>query len=78
MDRKQEIRDQIKSIENQIKHWQMLGVLTSATVFTIFLIFGFKNPLAYTFTLVPYVAASLAGIPLMVELNRLCSKLTGK
>ena len=78
MDRRDAIRAQIKEIEQQIKIGQAVGAVTSATVFTIFLILGFKNPLPYTFTLVPYVVASLASVPLMLELNRLCRELTGK
>ena len=72
MDRRDAIRAQIKEIEQQIRTGQAVGAVTSATVFTIFLICGFKNPLPFTFTLVPYVVASLASIPLMIELNRLC------
>ena len=78
MDRRDAIRAQIKEIEQQIRIGQAVGAVTSATVFTIFLICGFKNPLPFTFTLVPYVVASLASIPLMIELNRLCKELTGK
>lgn len=78
MDRRDAIRAQIKEIEQQIRIGQAVGAVTSATVFTIFLICGFKNPLPFTFTLVPYVVASLASIPLMIELNRLCRELTGK
>ena len=77
MDRRDAIRAQIKEIEQQIRIGQAVGAVTSATVFTIFLICGFKNPLPFTFTLVPYVVASLAIIPLMIELNRLCRELTG-
>ena len=78
MDRRDAIRAQIKEIEQQIRIGQAVGAVTSATVFTIFLICGFKNPLPFTFTLVPYVVASLASIPLMIELNRLCRELTGQ
>ena len=78
MDRRNAIRAQIKEIEQQIRTGQAVGAVTSATVFTIFLICGFKNPLPFTFTLVPYVVASLASIPLMIELNRLCKELTGQ
>ena len=78
MDRRDVIREQIKAVEQQIRNGQAIGAVTSATVFTIFLILGFKNPLPYTFTLVPYVVASMACIPLMIELNRLCKELTGK
>lgn len=78
MDRRDVIREQIKAVEQQIRNGQAVGAVTSATVFTIFLILGFKNPLPYTFTLVPYVVASMACIPLMIELNRLCKELTGK
>ena len=78
MDRKESLRIQIKETERLIKKWQHLGLLTSATVFTLFLIAGFKNPFAFTFTLVPYVCATMASVPLMIELNRLCDKLTGK
>lgn len=78
MDRKESLRAQIKQTEQQIKQWQHGGVLVSATVFTLFLIAGFKNPFAFTFTLVPYVCASLASLPLMIELNRLCKELTGR
>ena len=78
MDRRDAIRAQIKAVEQQIRNGQAIGAVTSATVFTIFLILGFKNPLPYTFTLVPYVVASMACIPLMLELNRLCRELTGK
>lgn len=78
MDRRDAIRAQMKDIEQQIRNGQAVGAVTSATVFTIFLILGFKNPLPFTFTLVPYVVASLASIPLMIELNRLCRELTGK
>lgn len=78
MDRRDAIRAQIKEIEQQIRTGQAVGAVTSATVFTIFLICGFKNPLPFTFTLVPYVVASLASIPLMIELNRLCRELTGQ
>lgn len=78
MDRRDAIRAQIKEIEQQIRIGQAVGAVTSATVFTIFLICGFKNPLPFTFTLVPYVVASLASVPLMIELNRLCRELTGK
>lgn len=78
MDRRDAIRAQIKEIEQQIRIGQAVGAITSATVFTIFLICGFKNPLPFTFTLVPYVVASLASVPLMLELNRLCRELTGK
>ena len=78
MDRRGVIREQIKVVEQQIRNGQAVGAVTSATVFTIFLILGFKNPLPYTFTLVPYVVASMACIPLMIELNRLCKELTGK
>ena len=78
MDRRDAIRAQIKEIEQQIRIGQAVGAVTSATVFTIFLICGFKNPLPFTFTLVPYVVASLASVPLMIELNRLCRELTGQ
>ena len=78
MDRRDAIRAQIKEIEQQIRIGQAVGAVTSATVFTIFLICGFKNPLPFTFTLVPYVVTSLAIIPLMIELNRLCRELTGQ
>ena len=78
MDRRDAIRAQIKEIEQQIRIGQAVGAVTSATVFTIFLICGFKNPLPFTFTLVPCVVASLASIPLMIELNRLCRELTGQ
>ena len=78
MDRRDAIRAQIKEIEQQIRIGQAVGAVTSATIFTIFLICGFKNPLPFTFTLVPYVVASLASVPLMLELNRLCRELTGK
>ena len=78
MDRRDAIRAQIKEIEQQIRIGQAVGAITSATVFTMFLILGFKNPLPFTFTLVPYVVASLASIPLMIELNRLCRELTGQ
>ena len=78
MDRIEKLRAQIKDVESQIKKGQAMGVLTSATVFTLFIIFGMKNPVAFIFTLVPYVCASLACIPLMIELNRLCKELTGK
>ena len=78
MDRRDVIREQIKEIEQQIRNVQAAGAVTSATVFTMLLILGFKNPLPFTFTLVPYVVASLASIPLMIELNRLCKELTGK
>lgn len=78
MDRRDAIRAQIKEIEQQIRIGQAVGAVTSATVFTVFLICGFKNPLPFTFTLVPYVVASLASVPLMIELNRLCRELTGK
>ncbi len=78
MDRRDTIRAQIKEVEDQIRKGQAVGAITSATVFTVFLILGFKNPLPFTFTLVPYVVSSLASIPLMIELNRLCRELTGK
>ena len=78
MDRKELLRAQIKHIEDQIRRWQHVGLLTSATVFTLFLVAGFKNPFAFTFTLVPYICASLASMPLMIELNRLRKELTGK
>ena len=77
MDRRDAIREQMKAVEQQIGNGQAVGAVTSATVFTLFLILGFKNPLPFTFTLVPYVVASLASIPLMIELNRLCKELTG-
>jgi len=77
MDRRDVIRAQIKEVEQQIRNGQAVGAVTSATVFTLLLILGFKNPLVFTFTLVPYVVASLASIPLMVKLNRLCKELTG-
>lgn len=78
MDRRDRIKIQMKDIEQQIRKGQAVGVVTSVIVFMIFLILGFKNPIVYIFTLVPYVSSSVACIPLMVELNRLCRELTGK
>lgn len=78
MDRKEALRMQIRELREQIKRTQHLGLVTSTLTFLILLICGFNNPFAFTFTLVPYVVATLASFPLMVELNRRCKELTGK
>lgn len=78
MDRRESIRLQIKEVQDQIKKWQHGGVCTSASSFVLFLIFGVDTPAAFVFTLVPYVCATVASIPLMMELNRLCKELTGQ
>ena len=72
------LRTQIREVEARIRQWQGMGLLTSAMTFVILLILGFKNPFAYTFTVVPYLCATLVSIPAMIELNHLCNKLTGK
>lgn len=77
MDRRNSLRLRIKEVQDQIKKWQHGGVLTSVSAFMVFLIFGVNTPAVFVFTLVPYVCATIASIPLMVELNRLCKELTG-